>query len=619
MDKSRINILIVEDDTTQGKALEEAFNRTGYNVIWKESSVAALTQAQHTEFHAMIVDCMLPKMNGVDLVEEILNLVPYQPKVFLASGIYKDRKFIHEAMEKTKAESFSIKPYDLQVLVSAVEGQLSHLIAPERPPILRLYGAEPISQKELIDLLKEESTQHAFHLIKLYQRIQQAKLTGDLNLTSAIGDSSSVSFYKGQVFAVKTPNKESYFGSLAISKGFVAPEDVLEALSSPSQKMLGQKLIDSMSLSPHAIQIIITEQLALRLSQTVQDDVVSLEWTNKPYPPPTEILPQEQLESLQSDWLNSKVTPDWIHSTLMVWGAFQLDGVYHNEIKGVQRIEKILSNKTFNTASDLGPLFVHLINSTAFIGSRVDEKEDFSFLSSRLDRLSADIKNLNYFQFLGVGEKAHQREVSRAYESLKETFEPSALPSTCPPDLREKAGHVFAHIQHIYSTFSDENLRTQYLNDLQSKRAQEAIESEPIFHAAVLELQEGQYRPAAERLQRLIDRKIEVRDLKAYRLWAGLKCDRHYNAIRLDQIPPEERHSAAYMMAKGVCLRRQRQYKKAFEAYRTAHILEPRLNIAGHELKRLRSDLERSGSNRDLAREVRSFIDGLSGRNRKSA
>src|SRR5665213_1864647 len=129
MNKSRINILIVEDDPTQGKALYEAFTRDGYTAILCTSSVQAITSAQRQEFHCLFVDCMLPKMNGVDLVGEILAMIPNKPKVMLYTGIFKDREFTREAMKKTGAEMFVLKPRDL----SAVLAQMSDVFSEDAP------------------------------------------------------------------------------------------------------------------------------------------------------------------------------------------------------------------------------------------------------------------------------------------------------------------------------------------------------------------------------------------------------------------------------------------------------------------------------------------------------
>jgi tetratricopeptide (TPR) repeat protein len=136
-----------------------------------------------------------------------------------------------------------------------------------------------------------------------------------------------------------------------------------------------------------------------------------------------------------------------------------------------------------------------------------------------------------------------------------------------------------------------------------------------VFRAAIMEIQAGHAKDAAKKFQMLLDKKIEFRDLRAYRIWAGLKVDRRYNELTLEQVPPEERHSAAYMMAKGVSLRNKGNMQKALEAFRTANVLDPRLTIAKAELQQLILDLEKNrGQNRALIKEVTSVMESLFGK-----
>ena len=110
MKRSRIHILIVDDDVTQGKALQETFKRAGYQATLCDSSVKAITAAQRTEFHGLFVDCMLPKMNGVDLVEEIVGLNPgHEPKTFLYSGIFKDKAFRSRTIVLDGGRTFTVE------------------------------------------------------------------------------------------------------------------------------------------------------------------------------------------------------------------------------------------------------------------------------------------------------------------------------------------------------------------------------------------------------------------------------------------------------------------------------------------------------------------------------
>ncbi|MGZ3723579.1 MAG: response regulator [Bdellovibrionales bacterium] len=619
MNKSRLSILIVEDDPTQGKALYEAFTRDGYTTHLCSTSVQAITQAQRQEFHCLLVDCMLPKMNGVDLVTEIMAMVPNKPKVLMFTGIFKDRDFMRDAMKKTGADTFFLKPLDLPSVLAHVNEMLGDAGESEAPPVLRLYSAETLDDAELTKLIDQESTLHAFHLPMLFQRIHDTTLTGELTLISASGDVSSVNFYHGNVCMVKTPDKDSYFGSLAVSHGFVSPQDVLEALKNPGASPLGTKLIESMSLSPHAINVILAEQMALRLSQTIHDDVVSIQWFAKKLPKPPYTLDDMKFEHLVEDWLDSKITADWMKSTLMSWGSFKIEGDYHSRQRGPQTIEDVFSSEHFNDEQDAQEMFRALIRGNAFIGARGETARDFSFLESRLDQMSSDFKLQNFFQMLGLSEKAQVREVTKSFEGLKEAFDPANLPPECPPELVEKCTKVYATLENARDTLMDDVERLRYLQFLNNRRGQEMLEAEPIFRTAILEVMSGHPKEAGKKFQSLLDRKIEFKDLRSYRIWAGLKENPKYNALRIDQVPPEERHSAAYMMAKGIYYRTRGQFKKAIEVFRTAHILDPRLRMAKQELKILIVEMERQKGNRELVREVTSIVENIMAKSRKGA
>jgi CheY-like chemotaxis protein/curved DNA-binding protein CbpA len=587
MKKPRHSVLIVEDDITQGNALAEAFKRCGYTVVLTTSSANAITTSHRTEFHAFIVDCMLPKMNGVDLLEEILATLPRRPKVFLISGIFKDKPFIKEATDRVQADGFFTKPVDLEVLVQEVKKSLDgdHSHSEETPFPLRLYTSEPLTGIDLKLLLQQESVLHGFHLPKLLQRIVQTDISGELGIISEHGSVSEIRFYHGQIFDVRTADRESYFGSLAVSLGYVAPEEVLEALNDTVDKRLGQKLIDSMSLSPHAIQVVLEEQLALRLSQAVQEGVMSLSWSSKRYATPDYALSEKRLTHLAGEWFESKLTSDWMQNAM--------------------------TNPNFKLERDSDRLFRSLLKGEAHISGRGNHGPDFTFLESRLNKMTADFERLNYFQFLGVGEKSHSRELGQAYDDLSESFNPDSQPANCPPELKEKCAKVFAMIETAYKTLSDDVERLRYQQQLNNRRSQELLMAEPVFRAAVLELQSGHPRQAAKKFDDLAARKMDFKDLRSYRLWAGLKLDRNFSDIRIDQIPPEERHSTAFLMAKGIAYRTKGNYKLALEAFRTALVFDPRMSIARFELQSLVNEMEKSKGNRDILKEAAGLLDTI--------
>jgi CheY-like chemotaxis protein len=621
MKRSRIHILIVDDDSTQGKALEEAFKRAGYQATVCNSSVKAITAAQRQEFHALFVDCMLPKMNGVDLVEEILGLNPgHEPKTFLYSGIFKDKAFIKESLERTKGHAFFTKPIDLEEVLAKVDLAFREETKDLEPPLVHLYHSGRLTDGDLVRFMEEDTTIHAFHLPILFNHLQNTRLSGELTIISAVGDVNSVSVHEGRIFSVHTPDKDTYFGGLAVGFGFVSPDEVLDALRNPARKLLGLKLIESFSLSPHAIHVILEEQLALRLSQCIHDHVVSLQWTHRKYSTPDYSLNPSRFQALLDDWLQSKFDNEWIRSTLTLWGAYELEGKFHPTIKKVETLNHLLSHPDF-TEKDLSYLLSAFMKREAFLGERADEEaDDFSFLEKRLDRLLLDYKEQNHFQILGIGEKAQTLEINKAFEDLKQFYDPATLAKNCPPAVMVKCTSVFNRIEEAYMMLSDDLNRAQYLIALQNRRQQLLLEHEPIYRAAIAEIQNGHAKEAAKKFQSLLDRKLEFRDLRSYRIWAGLKCDRRYDSLKLEQVPPEERHSAPYMMAKGVSYRNKGQMQKALEAFRTAHVLDPKLSIAKAELRQLVMDLEKNrGQNRALLKEVTSIMETLFGKTRRGA
>lgn len=619
MKRNRIQVLIVDDNASQGQALLEAFTRAGYQAHWCDTSVKAVTAAQRQEFHCLIVDCMLPRMNGIDLVEEIKQFSVVPPKVFLYSGIFKEKLFIKEAMERTRAEAFLGKPFNLNDLLQLVDEAFEDESMDEAP-LTQLYGASPLHDDSLVKLIQRETTIHSVHLPMLYKRMVNTGLSGELTLTTGIGDINAIGFHKGRVFSVRTPDKDTYFGGLAIGFGFVSSGEVNRALKTPSNKLLGQKLIDSLSLSPHAIQLVMEEQLALRLSQTLQSGVVSLEWEPKPITDPEYTLHPARFASLLSDWTRSKIDPLWIKTQFAMWGAYTLEGHFHTRIVDAVTIDDLFGHPDFSDRTDLPYFFRQLLLGEAVLGPRADGEgpRNFDFLEKRLTQLLEEYQGLNHFQILGVAEKAQSLELKKAFMDLQEHFDPARLPAGAPPSVMVKCTKVFERIETAYSILADDSARNRYVLDLQNRRAQEILENEPVFRAAIIELQTGHAKEAAKRFQTLLDRKVPFKDLRSYRIWAGLKADRKYTAMTLDQVPPEERHSAPYLMAKGVFHKLRGQYSKAIECFRTAHVLDPRMAIARTELEKLKTHLEKKG-HRDLIREVTSVMESLFGKIRRGA
>lgn len=113
-------ILIVEDEPNIVESLSFILERAGFEVQTATDGEQALRYLSHGIYDAMILDIMLPGMNGFDLLRRIradarLSRLPVI--VLTARGQEKDRRMA----ESAGASSFITKPFSNEELVRQVE------------------------------------------------------------------------------------------------------------------------------------------------------------------------------------------------------------------------------------------------------------------------------------------------------------------------------------------------------------------------------------------------------------------------------------------------------------------------------------------------------------------
>ena len=65
------NIMIVEDDANQRKLMSAVLEQYGYSVIQATDGIDALDQLDKKHVDLMILDIMMPRMDGFELTETI--------------------------------------------------------------------------------------------------------------------------------------------------------------------------------------------------------------------------------------------------------------------------------------------------------------------------------------------------------------------------------------------------------------------------------------------------------------------------------------------------------------------------------------------------------------------
>lgn len=113
-----MKLLIVEDDHGAASAMVASLTELGHDCIMVDNGASGLEQARDSRFDVLIVDRMMPLMDGVTMVESLRRQGDHTPVLFLSA-----LGEIAHRVEGLNAggDDYLIKPYALIELVARVE------------------------------------------------------------------------------------------------------------------------------------------------------------------------------------------------------------------------------------------------------------------------------------------------------------------------------------------------------------------------------------------------------------------------------------------------------------------------------------------------------------------
>lgn len=125
-------MLIVEDDQDVGIGLQDFFDLKGYDVTLAKDGEEAMQHIKERQYDIVLLDIMLPKKNGFDVLEESQELGVTAPVLMLtAKGEQEDilRGF------GLGAEDYVTKPFNAEELAARVRAILQRTQPPDRSPM----------------------------------------------------------------------------------------------------------------------------------------------------------------------------------------------------------------------------------------------------------------------------------------------------------------------------------------------------------------------------------------------------------------------------------------------------------------------------------------------------
>lgn len=120
-DNGRFRVLVVEDDDVIGHHLQTGLQGNGYTTTWSRTGTAALTEASHAPYDALLLDLGLPDMDGLDVARTLRGR--FRDLLIVILTARTDDIDIIAGLD-AGADDYLVKPFSLTVLLARLRAHL---------------------------------------------------------------------------------------------------------------------------------------------------------------------------------------------------------------------------------------------------------------------------------------------------------------------------------------------------------------------------------------------------------------------------------------------------------------------------------------------------------------
>ena len=129
-----VRLLVVEDEVGLADALEQGLRGAGFAVETVHDGLEGLWRARERSYDAIVLDLLLPGMNGFEICRTLRAESVWTPILILTA---KDGEYDEAEALDTGADDYLAKPFSFVVLVSRLRA-LHRRGATPRPPVLEV-------------------------------------------------------------------------------------------------------------------------------------------------------------------------------------------------------------------------------------------------------------------------------------------------------------------------------------------------------------------------------------------------------------------------------------------------------------------------------------------------
>ena len=138
-------LLLAEDDAALRDLLQLALSQAGWQVLCATDGTAALDLARRCQPQMMLLDILLPKLNGLDVLRALKRQPGFEDLPIIVMSELAFRETVQQAIT-SGAQAFIVKPFAVQDVVEKVQRAVQEPVRqaisappPERAPQVRTY------------------------------------------------------------------------------------------------------------------------------------------------------------------------------------------------------------------------------------------------------------------------------------------------------------------------------------------------------------------------------------------------------------------------------------------------------------------------------------------------
>lgn len=634
MTSSGIKLLILEDDSMLGESLKEGLSRQGHTVEWVMKPDEALEKLQSFKPDFILVDCLIPQMPGVDFVVKAQSQKTQPFKAILMSGIYTDRGFVQEAVQKTQAIAFLKKPFDLE--------EVGKLLKKDAAPpdsrlrqVYQIFSKEKFSMKEKKQLIESLDEITGYDLPVVFSLLAETKGSGYLNIYHSDGSTSGVTFSAGCIVSVDIQDKTTFLGEMLIQSGYITVEDLNNALAQQSKKKLGVRLIQDCLLSPHALNMVMTEQMNVRLSRIVTGDLIKVKFAASDTEMIEPCIDSDLLLIYLHDWVASKIPVAWLKALYSSWLGRKLEVTTHFTTEhAALKMSLIRTLDGLVGRLQKGTSFGELLHVPGYQETAVMKGLHFLLIKGLLHistqtTFKTDQEQLQFLKMLQTqfqGQTPDQWAVSLGFDTSsnsKRTLE--SFIQSLGPQPKVKSSPIYKtwnelklSAEKAFKNFSEGAAQRRTAPVTAADKAEAVLKANQIIEQLKKDLHYNHYAKAQEKLVQAKKLTENIYQYHLYNSWIklGIYESTQKSALlkevelEMMQVPPDERYDALYPFVTGLYLKATGDLRGARKSFEKALGLDNSFLVARREIGLLSTQIKPKQDifNMDLKDVVNGFF-----------